>query len=263
MATILKVENLSKIFYIEKKDAARPLPVLKEICFEVRDGEFLTIIGPSGCGKSTLLNLIVGLLPASGGWISFRGEVLYQKKLEPGFNRSIGYITQGDNLFPWLNVFDNVRYPLELRRIPKGEQFKTVSRLIEMVGLVGFEHHYPHQLSGGMKKRASMIRTLAYDPPVILMDEPFGALDAYTRAELHKELLSLWENTKKTIILVTHDLLEAIMLADRTLLLGGKPAGIKREYDIPIPRPRDVDFPLSSPDFVELYMRVLKDVKGI
>jgi NitT/TauT family transport system ATP-binding protein len=261
VAPILEIKNLSKDFFVEKQGEGLRQQVLKEVCFEVEEGEFLTIIGPSGCGKSTLLNLIVGLLPACEGSISFKGELLHQKKLEPGFNRTIGYITQSDNLFPWLAVLDNVRYPLALRGVPKDEQLQVASRLIEMVGLGGYEHHYPHELSGGMRKRVSLIRTLSYDPPVILMDEPFGALDAYMRAELHKELLALWERTRKTIIFVTHDLLEAILLADRTLLFGGKPATIKREYGIDIPRPRDVDFPLSSPDFTELYMRVLKDVK--
>ena len=198
----------------------------------VRAGEFLAIVGPSGCGKSTLLNVIVGLLKPSAGRIGFKGKAVN------GIQRDVGYVTQADNLLPWRNLIDNVAFALELRGYPKSERYARASGLLTQVGLAGFERRYPHELSGGMRQRANIARTLSYEPELILMDEPFGPLDAQTRLVLQRQLLSLWESTGKTIVFVTHDLQEAIALADRVAIMSARPGRIRAIEQVNIPRPR-------------------------
>ncbi|PWT92323.1 MAG: ABC transporter ATP-binding protein, partial [Proteobacteria bacterium] len=169
--TVISIERVGHTF----RTKGRRVQALLEADLKVYDGEFLTIVGPSGCGKSTLMNLIVGLFPASSG------EILYRGKRHSGVNRSIGYVTQADNLYPWRTLCKNIEFPLELRGMPAPERRERSQRLIQRVGLSGFEDSYPHELSGGMRQRANIVRTLAYEPEVILMDEPFGPLDAQTR----------------------------------------------------------------------------------
>jgi NitT/TauT family transport system ATP-binding protein len=207
---------------------------LDSLSLTVDEGEFLTVVGPSGCGKSTLLNLIVGLLHVSSGCILFRNRPI------DGINPEIGYVTQKDNLLPWRILRQNVEIALEIRGINKSERRDRAKELIERVGLKGFEDHYPHELSGGMRQRANIIRTLIYDPDLILMDEPFGPLDAQTRIVLQEQLLSLWAATKKTIVFITHDLVEAIALADRVVVMTSRPGKVKRIAKVAIPRPRNV-----------------------
>ena len=207
----------------------------------------MTIVGPSGCGKSTLLNLISGLAPPSDGAIRFDGRDLV------GVDRRIGYITQRDNLYPWLTLRDNVAFPLELAGTPKAERRREADRWIQRVGLAGFEDAYPHQLSGGMRQRGNIIRTLIYGPEVILMDEPFGPLDAQTRLSLQALLLSIWEAQRSTVLFVTHDLGEAIGLADRVVLMSARPGRIVRVDEVKIPRPRDIFFLHDNPEFRRLY----------
>jgi NitT/TauT family transport system ATP-binding protein len=220
---------------------------LQETDLQIMEGEFLTIVGPSGCGKSTLMNLIVGLFPAS------TGEVLYRGRPHSGVNRSIGYVTQADNLYPWRTLRKNIEFPLELRGVPSRERKERAQRLIHRVGLAGFEDSYPHELSGGMRQRANIIRTLAYEPEVILMDEPFGPLDAQTRLILQNQLLDLWQEERKTIIFITHDLGEAVALADRVVVMSARPGRIKAIASVPIPRPRDL-FEIHTDDrFRETY----------
>lgn len=199
MAPLLSVEGVSKEFQVRGKKVL----ALDSLTLAVNEAEFVTVVGPSGCGKSTLLNLIVGLLSVSSGHIFFRNRPIN------GINPEIGYITQKDNLLPWRTLVQNVEIALEIRGTNKGERRERAEELIERVGLKGFEDHYPHELSGGMRQRANIIRTLIYDPELILMDEPFGPLDAQTRIVLQEQPLSLWSTTKKTIILITHDLVEA------------------------------------------------------
>jgi NitT/TauT family transport system ATP-binding protein len=262
--TLLEVRDLSNRFASrESRDAA--LWVIKDLSFSVPDGEFLTIIGPSGSGKTTLLNMIAQIDTATGGEVRFKSEppapISDPKLLNPGLSCRIGYVTQEDNLLPWRTTLQNVLFPLTVQGRLNDETRARAQTLIRTVGLAGFENHYPHELSGGMRKRASLIRTLVYDPPVILMDEPFGALDAQTRAVLQEDLLRLWELGRKTIVFVTHDIAEAIALGDRTLVLSRAPAKVIGEHRISIPRPRDIRGIMSHPDFSALYQRIRAQVQ--
>lgn len=210
---------------------------------QVRRGEFLVIIGPSGCGKSTLLNMVAGSLRPSSGSVTYAGVPV------DGANRDVGYITQKNYCLPWRTVEANVRLPLEFRNTPPAELKERVTRAIAQVGLSGFEKAYPRQLSGGMLQRVMIARTLAYEPHTYLMDEPFGSLDAQLRLKMHAELLKLWEQTGSTIIFVTHDLQEAITLADRVVVMSKRPGKPKLIVDIDLPRPRDVIDVQSNPAF--------------
>jgi NitT/TauT family transport system ATP-binding protein len=265
MATeaLLEVRGLSKRF--GDRAGRDPSPwVIQDLSFVVNEGEFLTIIGPSGSGKTTLLNMLAQIDTASGGEIRFQSQVAPirdPKSLKPGLACKIGYVTQEDNLLPWRTTLQNVLFPLTVQRRLNDETRARAQMLIHAVGLAGFEQHYPHELSGGMRKRASLIRTLVYDPPVILMDEPFGALDAQTRTQLQEDLLRLWNLGRKTIVFVTHDIAEAIALGDRTLVLSRSPASIAGEHCNPIPRPRDIRGIMIHPEFRALYHRIRVQVQ--
>ena len=262
-APLLEIHNLAKRFAGRTRND-QPLWVIKDLSFSVADGEFLTIIGPSGAGKTTLLNMIAQIDAASGGEVRFQSEaapIADPKALNPGLSCRIGYVTQEDNLLPWRTTLQNVVFPLEVQGRLNAETRAHADTLIRAVGLAGFENHYPHELSGGMRKRASLIRTLVYDPPVILMDEPFGALDAQTRTQLQEDLLRLWNLGRKTIVFVTHDIAEAIALGDRTLVLSRAPAKIVGEHRITIPRPRDIRGIMTHPDFAALYQRIRAQVQ--
>lgn len=228
--SIISIRGVSHAF----RSKGRRVQALLETNLEIAEQEFLTIVGPSGCGKSTLMNIIVGLFPPTSGAVLFKGQELN------GVNRAIGYVTQADNLYPWRTLRQNVEFPLEVRGVPKGERRERAERLIHRVGLAGFENSYPHELSGGMRQRANIIRTLVYDPEVILMDEPFGPLDAQTRIILQNQLLELWQEERKTVVFITHDLGEAIALADRVVVMSARPGRIKTVERVPIPRPRDL-----------------------
>jgi NitT/TauT family transport system ATP-binding protein len=262
-APVLEVRGLSKRF--ADRAGRDPSPwVIKDLSFAVFEGEFLTIIGPSGSGKTTLLNVLAQIETASAGELRFqsqRAPVDDPKSLKPGLSCKIGYVTQEDNLLPWRTTLQNVLFPLLVQRRLDTETRARAHSLICAVGLSGFENHYPHELSGGMRKRASLIRTLVYDPPVILMDEPFGALDAQTRAQLQEDLLRLWSVGRKTIVFVTHDIAEAIALGDRTLVLSRSPATVAGEHINPIPRPRDIRAIMTDPQFAALYQRIRGEVQ--
>ena len=227
---VISIRRVGHVF----RTKGRRVQALLETDLQIEDREFLTIVGPSGCGKSTLMNLIVGLFPASSGEILYRGQRL------AGVNRAIGYVTQADNLYPWRTLRKNIEFPLELRGVPARQRRERSQHLIHRVGLAGFEDSYPHELSGGMRQRANIVRTLAYEPEVILMDEPFGPLDAQTRLILQNQLLELWHEERKTIIFITHDLGEAVALADRVVVMSARPGRIKTIAPVPIPRPRDL-----------------------
>ncbi len=230
------------------------IEVLKNVSFEIREGEFVTIVGPSGCGKSTLLNMIAGLLKPD------RGQILFKNKPVNGPNLEIGYITQKDNLLPWRTLIENVEISLELKGVAIAKRRKKAEELIVKVGLDGFENHYPHELSGGMRQRVNIIRTLIYDPEVILMDEPFGPLDALTRGILQDQLLTLWGQSGKTVVFVTHDLVEALILSDQVVVMTSRPGSIKSATIVTNPRPRDVFHPHDAPDFKSLYDSIWKQV---
>jgi NitT/TauT family transport system ATP-binding protein len=260
---LLDIRGLSKRFANRGGREHAPW-VIQDLTFAVGDGEFLTIIGPSGAGKTTLLNLMAQIDSANGGEIRFQSDVApvgNPAALNPGLSCRIGYVTQEDNLLPWRTTLENVLFPLHVQGRLNEETRARAEMLIRTVGLAGFENHYPHELSGGMRKRAALIRTLVYDPPVILMDEPFGALDAQTRTHLQEDLLRLWNLGRKTIVFVTHDIAEAIALGDRTLVLTRPPARIAGEHVIDIPRPRDVRAIMTRPQFTALYEKIRAQVQ--
>jgi NitT/TauT family transport system ATP-binding protein len=229
--TVISVQNVSKVFQTPTQEN---LGALLNIDLEIGNGEFVTVVGPSGCGKSTLLKLIAGFSPVSGGRILFQGEEVR------GLNTRVGYVPQESKLFPWLTVEQNVGFGLDSKRFSGPERDRQVRYFINLAGLTGFEKYYPAQLSGGMSKRASIVRALAYEPPVILMDEPFGPLDAQTRMVLQDELLKIWEQKRQTIVFVTHDLVEALALADRVVVMTHRPGKIKDIIDVPMVRPRNI-----------------------
>jgi NitT/TauT family transport system ATP-binding protein len=242
------VITLSDVYFSFSK-ARRPIvEVLGGISFEVKDREFLTVMGPSGCGKSTLLNTIAGFEQPTRGQVSYRGV----KIVAPGAER--GVVFQSPALYPWMTVLDNVLFgPMATGRI-EGARERAMSLLNE-VGLRGFEHHHPHELSGGMQHRAAIARTLVNEPDVLLMDEPFAALDSQTREEMQLLLLELQERHRSTVVFVTHDIEEALLLADRTIVLSRRPTKVQEIIDVNIPRPRDSTLVLE-PEFIELRKRV-------
>ena len=248
---LLSIEGVRK----EYQARGKKVLALDSVDLTIAEGEFVTIVGPSGCGKSTLLNLIVGLLRSSMGRVVFRGAPI------DGICTKIGYVTQKDNLLPWRTLIANVEIALEIRSIATNVRRTQAMELIERVGLGGFEDHYPHELSGGMRQRANIIRTLIYDPELILMDEPFGPLDAQTRIVLQDQLLKLWSASKKTIIFITHDLIEAIALADRVVLMSSRPGRIKSIESIPIARPRDVFRIHESQEFRVAYEKLWRELR--
>ncbi len=240
---MLRIDGITKRFVSTEK----VVTAIDGITLDVAVGEFLTLVGPSGCGKSTILNIASGLMAPTEGSITVDGRAL------KGVTRDIGYVTQQANLMPWRTLIDNVAFPLELDGVSKEERLSRARELIKLVGLGGFEQAYPEQLSGGMRQRANIIRTMIYEPKVILMDEPFGPLDAQTRVVLQDLLLGLWERAKSTIVFITHDLQEAIGLGDRVVLLSARPGRVARTETVPLPRPRDVFRIHDSPEFRDLY----------
>jgi NitT/TauT family transport system ATP-binding protein len=246
---IVEFRKVSKVFF---KDDKR-VHALRDMSLEVKSGELLAVVGPSGCGKSTLLNLAAGLMAPGVGEVLYNGEPVDQ------INTRVSYVTQKDNLLPWRTVQSNIGLPLEVgrhRHMPAAERAERLARYVKMVGLSGFEHHYPSELSGGMRKRAQLARSLVYEPDTLLMDEPFGALDAQLKLMLQAELLKTWEGSGKTLIFVTHDLTEAISLADRVIVMSARPGTIRTIAEINLPRPRDVFSIRFAPEF-ERYFETL------
>lgn len=247
-ASVISFAGVSRVFGGERGSVT----ALADVNLDIVEGEFVTMVGPSGCGKSTALNLIVGLQNPTDGEIRYRGTPT------KGINREIGYVTQSDNLFPWRSVLENVAFGLEMRGIGSpAERRELAMGLIERVGLGGFENHYRHELSGGMRQRVNIIRTLAYDPQVILLDEPFGPLDAQTRLQLQDQLLTLWsERAGITVVFITHDLTEAIALGDRVVVMSARPGKVREIVPVDLPRPRDIYTVHTDPDFRKIYDHV-------
>lgn len=229
-AELIRFENFGKTFITK----AGELRAATNINLSVRQGEFVTLVGPSGCGKSTLLNATAGLFPPTDGQVLYRGQPV------KGYNHAVGYMTQSDHLLPWRDVIGNIAVPLEIKGLPRRKIDERVGELVTLVGLKGFEKSYPTQLSGGMRKRAALARLLAYDPDTLLMDEPFGALDAQLRLGLQIQLRRLCLRLNKTVIFVTHDLDEAVALADRAVVFTKRPGTVKQVLDIDLPRDRDL-----------------------
>jgi len=224
---------------------ARSNAVLQDFSLSVREGEFLSVLGPSGCGKSSFLNILAGLVPQTKGDVRIDGQIL------TGVSRKLGVVFQGYALFPWRTVIENIEIGLEIRDVKRAERRAEATRFLALVGLQAYGNHYPHQLSGGMRQRVAIARALAYGPEVLLMDEPFGALDAQTRESLQSELLGIWEKSAKTVVFITHSIDEAIFLSDRVAIMTRGPGRVKEIIDIPLPRPRD-DSVRNSTEFLAL-----------
>ena len=246
----IRVENATKVY--ETKTGS--VHALEDVSIEVRDGELVCILGPSGCGKTTLLWAMSGLHALS------RGRVLLGDTAVTGPRPlEIGMIFQDANLLPWRNLRQNLEFPFEIKK-RKPDQAR-IAKLVDETGLAGFEKSYPRELSGGMQQRASIVRALAQDPAVLLMDEPFGALDAFTRDEMNLLLLRLWAETDKTIVFVTHNISEAIFLADRVVVMTPRPGRLARVYQIDLPRPRTVEMTFE-PSFIELIQDIKRTVES-
>ncbi|GAA4917020.1 ABC transporter ATP-binding protein [Streptomonospora salina] len=250
MSTLLDVQGLTKQFV--KDDTG--IVALRDFDLQVDQGSFVTVLGRSGCGKSTALNLLSGLIRPTSGTVAYRGDPVTGPRTE------ISYLTQSDTLMPWRDVRRNVEMPMEIGGVGVQERRGRAVELIERVGLTGFERHYPRELSGGMRRRVSLARMLAGDPETLLMDEPFGALDAQLRMDLQAELLRLWHDGGQTVVFVTHDIEEALLLGDRIVVLGLRGRCIlDRELDLP--RPRDPDDLRVDPDFVALHREMTEALR--
>ncbi len=242
----LAVQAVGKTYVTRGK----PLVVLDEISFELAAREFVCLVGASGCGKSTLLNIVAGLVPPTTGEVQVDGMAV----LGPGADR--GMVFQGYTLYPWLTVAQNIAFGMQLRKLPKAEQRDRTAYYLNVVGLTAFAQAYPKQLSGGMKQRVAIARALANEPEVLLMDEPFGALDAQTKEQMQQFLLNLWAQTHTTVLMITHDVEEAIFLSQRVYVMGSHPGRLTHQVSVPLPAARDLDIKLS-PDFIAVKREVL------
>jgi NitT/TauT family transport system ATP-binding protein len=244
-AAIIELAGVSKTYRSRDGEVAS----LRPIDFSISEGEFIAVVGPSGCGKSTLLKMIAGLLPPSAGEIRIEGA----KVLKP--NRNVGIVFQNALLLPWRTVLGNVMLPIDMKRLPKRDYRERARQLLRMTGLAGFERKMPWQLSGGMQQRSAICRALIHDPKIMMMDEPFGALDAMTRERMNLELQRIQGETGKTVLLITHSIPEAVFLADRVLVMTQRPGSIAAVYDVPLSRPRTLEA-MSDPIFVNLTQAV-------
>ena len=245
----LKIDNV----YKEYQGRNGKTIALNGVSLDIKENEFICVVGPSGCGKSTLLNIIAGLLEPTSGTVSLDGKVIEGTGVERGV------VFQQYALFPWRTVLKNVMFPLEMKKVPKAEAEAIARKYIKSVGLEGFEKSFPKELSGGMKQRVAIARAYAANPEVLLLDEPFGALDAQTRVQLQTELLETWEKEKKTCFFITHDVDEAIILAQRVIIMSARPGRIKKIVDIDIPYPR-TQATKTEPRFLELKSEIWNQV---
>ncbi|HLG74595.1 MAG TPA: ABC transporter ATP-binding protein [Chloroflexota bacterium] len=252
MATAVELRDVYKRF---RTPSGGAYTALRSLTFSVEAGEFCAIVGPTGCGKSTSLALVAGLEQPSLGEVRVMGDAVH------GVTHGVGFVFQTDAVFPWKSVLDNVAAGPLYHGMQKKQALERAGEWIARVGLAGFESHYPHQLSGGMRKRVALAQTLITEPHILLMDEPFSALDVQTRSLMEDELLQLWSSTSASVMFVTHDLEEAIALADRVIVITAGPGTIKGSYVIDLPRPRNVAEIRFQPRFVELYQRIWEDLR--
>lgn len=246
----LQIQGVSKVF----SQKGQTVTALENTTFDVVDQEIVTILGPSGCGKSTLLKIIAGLTEPSSGLVTLNGREIKG----PGADR--GMVFQAYTLFPWLTVAQNIEFGLKLKKMDKAKRREIVQHYLEVIGLAKFGSMYPNNLSGGMKQRVAIARALANDPEVLLMDEPFGALDAQTRMVMQELLLNVWEESHKTILFVTHDIDEAIFMGDRVYVMTARPGRLKAEIPVPLPRPRSFEMKTST-EFVRLKEEILELIR--
>lgn len=250
MPVVLEATGVQMTFY----DPGRAgLLALDEMSVSVAEGEFLAIVGPSGCGKSTLLRLMSGLLRPIAGQVSFRGRPL------TGPRREIGLVFQRANLMPWRTVLDNILLPLEVAGVARVETLERAQALVSLVGLDGFADAFPHQLSGGMQQRVALARALVHEPSVLLLDEPFGSLDALTRERMNAELLRLWALNRPTVVMITHSIPEATLLADRVLVMTPRPGRVRAEFSVALPRPRQTTL-MTEPGFLHLTRAIRAEI---
>jgi NitT/TauT family transport system ATP-binding protein len=244
------ISDVKKVFTVN----GAPFTAIEKINLDIQPNEFVAVVGTSGCGKSTLLNMVGGLEEPSFGQITIDGQPV------TGPGRDRGFVFQSYSLFEWMTVAGNIRFALEKSKLSPAEKTEAVAELIQAVGLRGFENAWPHQLSGGMKQRVAIARALVYRPSILLMDEPFGALDAQTRGLMQELLLKIWEDHKVTVIFITHDVDEAIFLADRVVVLASRPGLVKSVHAVDLPRPRSPDL-LTDPAFMAIKRKVLADIR--
>jgi NitT/TauT family transport system ATP-binding protein len=256
MATpIIEIRNVSKEYPVAiAGDGADVVAAVEEVTLSIRQGELLAIIGPSGCGKSTLLNMVGGLIHPSRGEIYVEGERIY------GPHPKITMVFQEVSVFPWRTVMENVEFGLEVRKVDRRTRRGKCQEIIDLVGLSGFEQRYPQELSGGMNQRVAIARALSLDPDILLMDEPFGALDEQTRLILGEELLRIWGELGQTILFITHNINEAVQLADRVLVMSARPGRIKKEIAVELDRPRDPSV-IASPKFAHLVGQIWSELR--
>jgi len=252
-AAKLLIEGVSRVFPGVR--GAAPVRALEPTTLQVEENDFITILGPSGCGKSTLLRIVAGLDRPSAGRVLLNGRPVR----DPGADR--GMVFQSYTLFPWLTVADNIAYGLREKGLPEAQRREIVAAYIEKVGLRGFENHFPKQLSGGMQQRTAIARALANDPEILLLDEPFGALDNQTRGLMQELLLGIWERERKTVLFVTHDIEEAIFLASRVVVMTARPGRIKADIPVDLPHPRHYTMK-TSPEFSTLKARLTEEIRA-
>jgi NitT/TauT family transport system ATP-binding protein len=244
----IEVRRLSKSFQL----SGVTIEAVRDVSFSVRRGEFVALLGPSGSGKSTILNMIATLIRPSNGEILVDGKLVVAGKATP----DVGYVFQRDTLFPWRTVADNIGYGLQLTGVPEATRKERIAASVAQAGLKGFEHAYPSALSGGMRQRVALMRTLVVEPQILLMDEPFGALDTHTKIDMHGVLLRIWEREQQTVLFVTHDLGEALTLADRIILFSARPGQIKDMFEVDFARPRDAVKVRETPRYAELFQHI-------
>ncbi len=252
----IKINDMSVRF--PDKSGSGWIDALVNVNLDIQKGEFVSLVGPSGCGKTTLLRTIADLQQPSSGLISVRGQSPREIRLQKKF----GIVFQSPVLYDWRTARRNVCMPMELMGIPKKQRTETVSEMLEMVNLLGFGHKYPHQLSGGMQQRVGIARALAIKPEILLMDEPFSALDEFTKEKLNEELLSIWSKAKKTVVFVTHNIAESVFLSDRVVVLSPHPGRVSAVVDIDLPRPRHLAIK-DTPAFSALVAKVRNSFEGV
>ncbi len=252
----IRIENLS--IHFPGKNGEEDINALSDVTLDIRQGEFISLVGPSGCGKTTLLRSIADLQAPTMGSISIRGQSPRDIRMQKKF----GIVFQSPVLFDWRTVRRNVCMPMELAKLPKKYRTERVTKMLELVGLYDFGQKYPHELSGGMQQRVGIARALAIKPEILLMDEPFSALDEFTKEKLHEDLLRIWQKTNKTIVFVTHNIQEAVFLSDRVVVLSPHPGRVSAVVDIDIPRPRTLAVK-SAPEFSAMVSKVRGSFEGV
>lgn len=252
------IEIMLKDIGMQYQNDGHNITALTGVSMDIQKGEFVSLVGPSGCGKTTLLRIIADLLTPTSGEIQIAGETPQQARLK----RKYGIVFQGAVLYDWRTVKKNVMLPMEIMHIPRKEQEERAMKMLEMVGLTEFADRYPNQLSGGMQQRVGIARALSIQPEILLMDEPFSALDEFTREKLHEDLLRIWRRTNKTIVFVTHNISEAVFLSDKVCVLSPHPGRLSALVSIDLPRPRTIEIK-NSPRFTELVATVRNSFEGV